>query len=420
MTPQFLFYTILVIVIAGFLFDQWINYLNTTTRSSILPNDLKGFYDEETYARQQEYERVNSRYSLVSDVLSFVVLLLMLFLGGFAWTDNLIAGYTDSAILQAILFFGLLAFASDLLTIPLDVYHTFVIEERFGFNKTTAATFVLDKLKGWLLGAVIGGGILALIVFIYEKSGSWFWILAWVSISVFTLFISYFYTTLLVPVFNKLTPLPAGELRDSIQAAADRAGFNLKDISIMDGSKRSSRGNAYFSGFGRKKSIVLFDTLVNEHTVSELTAVLAHEIGHYNKKHVLKGLIAGIIQTGVVLFVLSLLLKSPMPSFALGAKIPSFHMSVIAFGILYSPFSTILGIIFNAISRKHEFEADSFATGLSEPGALQEALIKLSVRNLSNLTPHPWYVFIHYSHPTLLQRLAAMKTVASDNDSVKK
>ncbi len=408
MTPQLLFNILIVITIAGFVFDQWISFLNTTTRSNKLPEALKGFYDEETYSKQQDYESVNYRFGLISDGFSFVVILLMLFLGGFAWVNTFVTAFTDSAILQAIMFFGLLVFASDLLSTPLDVYHTFVIEERFGFNKTTPATYVLDKLKGWLLGAVIGGGILSLIIFIYEKSGSWFWVLAWISISIFTLFISYFYTTLLVPVFNKLTPLPAGELRDSIEKVATLAGFSLKDISIMDGSKRSSRGNAYFSGFGRKKSIVLYDTLVNEHSVDELTAVLAHEIGHYKKKHVLQGLVTGVMQTGVLLFVLSLLLKSALPSLALGAPVASFHMSVIAFGILYSPVSTILGILFNSVSRKHEYEADRFAVRFSQPGALQEALKRLSVKNLSNLTPHPWYVFIHYSHPTLLQRLEAI------------
>jgi STE24 endopeptidase len=411
MSPQALFNIILIITIVGFVFDQWINYLNTTTRSNVLPDALKGYYDEVTYSKQQDYERTTYRFGLVSDILSFLVILAVLLFGGFAWLDNIVISYTGSAILQAILFFGILAFATDLLSIPLDVYHTFVIEERFGFNNTTPRTFVMDKLKGWLLGAVIGGGILTLVVFIYVKTGSWFWVLAWAFISLFTLFISYFYTTLLVPVFNKLTPLPAGELRDSIEKAATLAGFSLKDISIMDGSKRSSRGNAYFSGFGRKKSIVLFDTLVNEHSVDGLTAVLAHEIGHYKMKHVLKGLVSGILQTGVLFFLLSLLLKSPLPSFSLGASAPSFHMSVVAFGILYSPVSMVLGIFFNVISRKHEYEADRFAIGLSQPGALQEALKKLSVKNLANLTPHPWYVFIHYSHPTLLQRLEALSEV---------
>ena len=408
MTPQVLYYIIITIILAGFGFDQWISYLNTTTRSNVLPDVLKGFYDEETYSRQQDYDRDNYRFGLISDILSLLAILGMLVFGGFAWIDGFVRLYTDSGILMAIFFFGIIAFASDLLSIPIEIYHTFVIEERFGFNKTTPKTFVIDKVKGWLLTAVIGGGILSLIIFIYEKSGSWFWILAWICISVFTLFISYFYTTLLVPIFNKLTPLPAGELRDAIELVAARADFNLKDISIMDGSKRSTRGNAYFSGFGSKKSIVLFDTLVNEHSVDELAAVLAHEIGHYKKKHVLKGLISGILQTGVLLFLLSLLLKSSLPALALGASTASFHISLIAFGILYSPVSMVLGIFFNSISRKHEYEADRFAVSLSQPGALQKALKQLSVKNLSNLTPHPWYVFIHYSHPALLQRLAAI------------
>jgi len=408
MTPKILFNIILIITIVGFAFDQWINYLNTTTLSNVLPDTLKGFYDEETYRKQQDYAKVNYKFSLLSDILSFLVIIAMLLLGGFAWIDGIVKSVTASGILQAILFFGILGLASDLLGLPLDIYHTFVIEEKFGFNKTTPKTFLIDKLKGWLLAAVVGGGILSLIIFIYEKSGSWFWVLAWICISVFTLFISYFYTTLLVPIFNKLTPLPAGELRDAIEQVASSADFSLKDISIMDGSKRSTRGNAYFSGFGRKKSIVLFDTLVNEHSVDELAAVLAHEIGHYKKKHVLKGLISGILQTGVLLFVLSLLLKSPLPALSLGASVQSFYMSVIAFGILYSPVSLILGIMFNSISRKHEYEADRFAISLSKKGALQQALKRLSIKNLSNLTPHPWYVFIHYSHPALLQRLAAI------------
>lgn len=411
MTSQTLFYIIIAIIIVGFAFDQWINYLNTTRRSNVLPEALQGFYDESTYSLQQDYERDNYRFGLVSDMLSFVAILAMLLLGGFACIDGWLRNYTDSAILLALLFFGIIAFASDLLSIPLEVYHTFVIEERYGFNKTTPKTFVMDKLKGWLLATVIGGGILSLIIFIYEKSGSWFWILAWISISVFTLFVSYFYTSLLVPIFNKLTPLPAGELRDAIELVAAKADFSLKDISLMDGSKRSTHGNAYFSGFGRKKSIVLFDTLVNEHSVDELAAVLAHEIGHYKKKHVLKGLISGILQTGILLFVLSLFLKSALPAFALGASVASFHMSVVAFGILYSPVSMVLGILFNSISRKHEFEADRFAISLSKPGALQHALKRLSIKNLSNLTPHPWYVFIHYSHPTLIQRLEAINRI---------
>jgi len=408
MNSQTIFILILSIVIAGFLFDQWISYLNTTTWSKVLPESLKDFYDKQTYSRQQEYEQVNYKFGLLSDILSFSVIILMLLSGGFAWLDLIVRSYTGSPILQAILFFGILGLAADILSMPLDIYHTFVIEQRFGFNKTTPRTYIFDKLKGWMLAVVIGGGLLALIVFLFEKTGSWFWVLAWAAFSGFTLFISYFYTTLLVPLFNKLTPLPAGELRDAIEKVAVSAGFSLKDISMMDGSKRSSKGNAYFSGFGRKKSIVLFDTLVNDHSVDELVAVLAHEIGHYKKKHVLKGMLIGIAQTGALLFILSLLLQSPLLAKALGASEPSFHIGIITFGILFSPISAVLGIILNLLSRKHEYEADRFASGFSQPGSLQKALKQLSIKNLGNLTPHPWYVFVHYSHPPLLQRIAAL------------
>lgn len=407
-TAQNLFILIIIIVAAGFVFDQWLGYLNNLSRSKSLPDSLADIYDEDTYKRQQEYKQVNYKFGLISEILSFVMVLLMLVFGGFAFLDFHIRSLTASSVLQALMFFGIIAFVSDIVSIPFDVYQTFVMEERFGFNTTTWSTFIFDKVKGWLLGAILGGGILSLIVFIYEKTGSWFWILAWILISGFTLFMSYFYTTLLVPLFNKLTPLPEGELRDAIEKVAARADFDLKDISIMDGSKRSTRGNAYFSGFGKKKSIVLFDTLINEHTVTELAAVLAHEIGHYKKKHVLKGLITGIMQTGAVLFLLSLMLGNPLPALALGAVIPTFHMSVVAFGILYSPVSMAIGILMNTISRKHEYEADRFALDFSEPGALKQALKKLSVKSLSNLTPHPWYVYVHYSHPTLLQRIEAM------------
>lgn len=408
MNSQTIFILILSIVIAGFLFDQWISYLNTTTWSKVLPESLRDFYDEQTYSRQQDYERVNYKFGIFSDILSFMAIIFLLLSGGFAWLDLFVRSYTGSPILQAILFFGILGLAADLLSTPLDVYDTFVIEERFGFNKTTPRTYLLDKLKGWLLAIIIGGGLIALVVFLFEKTGSWFWVLAWAAFSGITLFISYFYTTLLVPLFNKLTPLPTSELREAIEKVAVQAGFSLKDIFIMDGSKRSSKGNAYFSGFGRKKSIVLFDTLVSDHGIDELVAVLAHEIGHYKKKHVLKGLLIGIAQTGVLLFILSLLLQSPLLAKALGASEPSFHIGLVTFGILFSPVSVVLGIALNLLSRKHEYEADRFASVFSQPGSLQKALKKLSIKNLGNLTPHPWYVFVHYSHPPLLQRIAAL------------
>ena len=416
MTAHILLLILISIVVFGFLFDQWLDYLNTTTWNNALPESLKGLYDEETYRKQQDYQKVNRRISLITDCLSFVLILMMLTFGGFAWLDKLVSLYTTSPVWQALLFFGSIALFADLLNTPFDLYDTFVIEERFGFNTTTLKTYIFDKFKGWLLALLVGGGFLAIIVLIYEKAGSWFWILAWLVVTFFTLFVGYFYTTLLVPLFNKLSPLPDGELRNAIEKVALSAEFSLRNIFIMDGSKRSTKGNAYFSGFGRKKSIVIFDTLMNEYTSDELASVLAHEIGHYKKKHVLKGIFISIIQTGVLLFILSLLLKNPLLAGAMGDSVPSFHLGLVAFGLLYTPVSMLLGIGLNWLSRKHEFEADHFAAELTRPDILQLALKKLSVKNLSNLTPHPWYVFVNYSHPSLLQRLEALDTMNTHTD----
>jgi len=310
---------------------------------------------------------------------------------------------------MSLLFFGIIGFIADILGTPFAIYSTFVIEEQFGFNKTTPKIFILDKLKSWLLGIVIGGGLMALVVWIYTISGPWFWLIAWGVITLFTVFMGLFYSNLIVPLFNKQTPLEAGELREAIQDFASRTGFRLKDIYMIDGSKRSTKANAYFTGLGRKKRIVLYDTLVKQHTTEELVAVLAHEIGHNKKKHTLVGMLLSILQTGLMLFILSRFLGNPNLSEALGASMPSFHISLVAFGILYTPLSVVLGLIMNIISRKQEFAADEFAGTNYRSESLQEALIKLSVHNLSNLRPHPAYVFFYYSHPPLLQRLNALK-----------
>jgi STE24 endopeptidase len=296
-------------------------------------------------------------------------------------------------------------FASDILHTPFEVYDTFVIEQKFGFNKTTVKTFILDKLKGWLLGAIIGGGLLAVIILIWQKTQMLFWIYAWLVVSAFSVFMVLFYSNLIVPFFNKQTPLQEGELRDAIQQFAGKVGFKLDNIFVIDGSKRSTKANAYFTGFGAKKRIVLYDTLINEMETDEIVAVLAHEIGHYKKKHVLQGLVISLLQTGVLLFVFSLFVGSPVLSKSLGVENPNFHIGLVAFGILYTPFSFVLDIFMNLLSRKNEYQADAFAAQNFNPGSLASALKKLSVKNLSNLTPHPLYVFFHYSHPTLLQRL---------------
>ncbi len=412
MSAQSIFYIILIIIISDFIFERILDYLNTTRMSELLPEELKGIYDEDKYRKSQQYLKVNKKFGMLTSSLSFVAILAMLLFGGFAWLDETIRQWTDNPIWLAILFFGMLGLASDILSTPFSVYDTFVIEEKFGFNKTTLKTFFLDKIKGWLLGGLIGGGLLALIVWIYESTGEWFWLIAWGALTAFTVFMSMFYSNLIVPLFNKQKPLEEGELRDAIEAFATKVGFKLKNIYVIDGSKRSTKANAYFSGLGPKKRIVLYDTLIEKHTTEELVAVLAHEIGHYKKKHTTSGLIMGIVQSGVMLYILSLFIGNPLLSQALGADIGSFHLGILAFGILYSPISTILGIIMNVISRSNEYAADRFATENYSGINLGEALKKLSVENLSNLRPHPAVVFIHYSHPPLLQRLQAIKHLA--------
>jgi STE24 endopeptidase len=406
---KLIFVIILVIVVLDFILERVLDYLNSTKWSEELPAELKGIYDSDRYRKSQQYLKTNHRFSQITESFNFILVFGMLLLGGFAFLDHYIRQYTVNPILMALLFFGILGLIADVLGTPFSIYATFVIEERFGFNKTTVKTFILDKLKGMLLAVIIGGGLLSLVIWIYGATGQWFWLIAWGVISFFTIFMTLFYSNIIVPLFNKQIPLEPGELRDAIEAFAEKSDFSLRNIYVIDGSKRSTKANAYFTGLGRKKRIVLYDTLIKDHPVEELVAVLAHEIGHYKKKHSLIGTIVSILQTGLMLFILSRFLGSPYLSGALGASEPSFHLSVVAFGILYTPLSVILGLALNAFSRKHEFEADHFAATQYHGSSLIDALIRLSVNNLSNLRPHPVYVFFYYSHPPLLKRLEAIR-----------
>lgn len=408
---EIIFWIIIGIIVLDFLFESFLDYLNSTRMSEKLPEELKGIYDGEKYKKQQSYQKENQRFGLITGTFSFVLIFGMFLFYGFAFVDKIAWSLTSNSILAALIFFGILMFASDILNTPFSVYHTFVIEEKYGFNKTTLKTFVLDKLKGWLLSAIIGGGLLALIIFIYQKTQSMFWIYAWLLVAGFSIFMALFYSELIVPLFNKQTPLEEGDLRNAIQKFADKVGFELKDIFVIDGSKRSTKANAYFTGFGSKKRIVLYDTLMKEMENEEIVSVLAHEIGHYKKKHVIQGLFISLIQTGVIFFIFSLMIGNPDLSKALGVEEPNFHIGLIAFGVLYSPISFILGIFMNILSRKNEYQADGFASVNYNSNALATALKKLSVKNLSNLTPHPAYVFFNYSHPPLLKRLAHLKSV---------
>ena len=350
------------------------------------------------------YKKENYKFGILTSGFSLVLTLGFLFLDGFEWVDNIARGFSDNETIISLIFFGIIMIGSDILTTPFSYYATFVIEEKYGFNKTSKSTFFVDKLKGWLLMLLLGGSILALIVWFYQFAGSDFWWYAWILVAVFSIFLNMFYAKLIVPLFNKQSPLEDGSLRTKIENYAKSVGFKLDNIFIIDGSKRSTKANAYFSGFGTEKRITLFDTLVNDLEEEEIVAVLAHEVGHYKRKHIIFNLVASVLTTGFTLWLLSLFVGNPLLSQALGVEIPSFHIGLIAFGILYSPISEITGLMMNLISRKFEYQADNYAKETYNAKDLISSLKKLSKNSLSNLTPHKTYVFWHYSHPSLLQR----------------
>ncbi len=410
-----LFYIIIAILLIDALWGWFLEELNRKSWSQKVPERLADVYPQEKFEKQKEYRKVNHRFGKISSTFSLIVLLGFLWLHGFAWVDSLVEQITDHWMWRPLLFFGIIGLASTLIGIPFSVYQTFVIEERFGFNKTTPRTFVLDQVKGLLLGAFIGGLLLALIVWFYNWAGEWFWLYAWAGLTFFMLFFSKFYTTLILPLFNKQTPLEEGELRTQIENMSKRAGFTLENVYVMDGSRRSTKANAFFSGFGRNKRIVLFDTLINDLDTEEIVAVLAHEIGHFRKKHIIKGTVLSVLQTGLMLFLLGWFVNQPELSKALGAEEAVFHIGLIGFGILYSPVSGLLGLGMTIFSRRNEYEADAFAAEHADAEALQSALKKISANALSNPTPHPWYVFFNYSHPPLLDRLKTLDTLKKEN-----
>ncbi len=404
MTNTF-FYLIIIFPVAGYITERYLEHLNSGTWSDKLPDQLKGICPDEDYRKSQLYDKDNKKLSFWSSSFNLIVILAMIILGGFAFLDDAARNISQNMIIVALVFFGITGLASDLINIPFSCFDTFVIEKKYGFNTMTIRTYISDHLKSWLIALIVGAPVLGLITWFYYKTGSLFWIYAWILITVFSVFMNFFYSELIVPLFNKQTPLQEGSLRDKIEDFAVKTGFQLNNIFVIDGSRRSTKSNAYFSGFGKKKRIVLFDTLINEMTENEIVAVLAHEIGHYRKKHVLTGIVFSVILTGLMLFLFSLVADNPELSLALGAEEPGFHLGLIVFGILYSPLSLAIGLISNIISRKHEFEADKFVRDNNYGPALSDALKKLSVKNLSNMMPHPLYVFFHYSHPPLLQRL---------------
>ncbi|MBJ7879321.1 M48 family metallopeptidase [Gelidibacter salicanalis] len=405
MTATTLFYIIIAVIILDFIVDKILDALNAKHYNDPIPAELTDVYDQDAYQKSQRYKTTNYKFGLITSTFSLVLTLTFLMLDGFEFVDNIARSYSSNSIVIALIFFGIIMLASDLLTTPFAYYQTFVIEERFGFNKTTTATFILDKLKGLAMMGIVGGGLLALIIWFYEVTGTYFWLYAWALVAVFSIFVNMFYARLIVPLFNKQTPLEAGPLREKISAYANSVGFNLDKIFVIDGSKRSTKANAYFSGFGSEKRVTLYDTLVNDLEDEEIVAVLAHEVGHYKKKHIVFNLIASLLLTGLTLFILSIFISNPLLSNALGVAIPSFHVGLIAFGLLYAPISELTGFVMNHFSRKFEYQADDYAKNTYKAEPLVSSLKKLSKNSLSNLTPHPAYVWVHYSHPTLLERV---------------
>jgi STE24 endopeptidase len=403
------FILIISIITFNFILERILSVLNASRYQSAMPSEVKDVYEPSKYRKSQLYNKVNERFSILTSTFSFALIILILVFHVFGYFDLMARSISSSPVWVALIFFGIIMLASDFLNTPFALYDTFVIEERFGFNKTTLKTFFLDKLKGWIVTAVLGGGITALIILFYILTKEMFWIYAWITVTVVMIFITMFYSTVIVPLFNKQTPLEEGELRTAIKAFCDKVGFKLDNVFVIDGSKRSTKSNAYFTGIGSRKRIVLYDTLIDDLSTEEIVAVLAHEIGHYKKKHSLLNILIGVVQTGITLYVFSLFTVNPMLSWALGAKVHSIHMVILAFGIIYSPISTVVGLALNQLSRAHEYQADRYARKHYGAKHLITALKKLSSNNLSNLTPHPAYVFFHYSHPTLVQRIKALQ-----------
>lgn len=404
------------LMLAFFAADALLDELNRRHFPATVPDGLQDVYSPEKLNNARQYFNVNLRFSRIEEVLSLILTLGLLLSGAFGWLDHWVRQIFHRAEWQSLAFFGILMLAMGLFQLPFAWYHTFRIEEEFGFNRTTLRIFVTDHLKSLLLTVLIGGPLMFVVIHIYQATGKYFWVLVWGVLAFFSIFMTLFYSQLIVPLFNKQTPLPEGELRDAIEKLALQLNFKLKDIYLIDGSKRSTKANAYFTGLGPRKRIVLYDTLVNNYSQDEILSVLAHEIGHYRHRHTTKGLLAGLLQMGLMLFLLSLFITPGSP-WAIplckavggpGVQEVSFHLGLLGFGILYQPVSFVLSLFFNGLSRKYEYQADAFAARLGLGKSLVSALKKLSATHLSNPDPHPWYAAVHYSHPVLLERIRSI------------
>ena len=409
MNPQNILYLFIGLVIFNFIFTTILEYINDKNWKNDIPDELLDFYDSNKYLKAKNYKVARGKISLISSSLSLTITLSLLYFFGFGYLSDYSSFLTDSIPAQSCIFFLIIYLFNFIIGIPFSYYSTFVIEEKFGFNRTNKKTFFLDKIKSFLISTILISvlSFIAVLTIEYFSQGYWIWM--WIGLSVFMIFLNMFYADLIVPIFNKLTPLENGDLRLKIETYSKKVGYSLKNIFIIDGSKRSSKANAFFSGIGPRKTIALFDTLVEKYSDEELVSVLAHEVGHYKKNHIMFSMILTVLQLGLMCYLFELCMSFGQIANALGSSEMNFHIGIIAFGFLYTPVGLITGILMNMLSRKNEFEADNYAKETYEGNSLQLALKKLSVDSLSNLYPHPLYVFVHYSHPPLLKRLANLK-----------
>ena len=396
---------LITIVVAAYIVESLLDYLNQSTARNPLDSKIAHLYDQAEREKSIAYSAEKTNFGFVSSTFSTIVMILALAYGWFAVLDDFLRERFDNEIVISLLFIAALSVISWWLNLPFQLYSIFRIEAKYGFNKTTFSTFVSDALKGSLLALVLGGAMLSAVVWLYQELGSKFWIFAWALVSLFSLLMFMFGTSLILPLFNKLKPVEAGELRTAIEKYCAAQGYSLGRLFVMDGSKRSTKANAFFSGLGKSKTIVLFDTLIAKLSTKEIVAVLAHEIGHYKRRHTLSMFIFSNVQTFATFALLGWLLGYPELSIALGASEQSFHLSALTFFILFTPLSILLGLINNSWSRHNEYDADRFAQQTYEVAPMKSALTKISTDSLANLSPHPLYVAFNYTHPTLLQRL---------------
>jgi STE24 endopeptidase len=405
---------ILGALLGAYAIDLIARLLDVRALGGELPAEFRGWFDPSAYERSQEYSRARTRFRVLESTVRLAALLIFWFTGGFRWVDELVRGLGLSPVPTGLLFIGLLALGSTALGLPFRVYSTFVVEEQFGFNRTTPRTFLLDLAKGFALAIGFGAPLLALILIFFERAGAQAWIYCWIAAAAFSLLAQVIYPTWILPWFNKLQPLPEGELRSAILRYAERVRFPLAGVYVIDGSRRSTRANAFFAGLGRRRRIALFDTLVERHPVPELVAVLAHEVGHYKRGHIPKMLALAVLQFGVLFYLLSVVMVSPALHRAFYVEQPSVAAGLIFFSLLYTPIDLVLSVALNALSRRHEYQADRFAADTTGDGAsLQGALKRLAIENLSNLTPHPLVVALEASHPPVVRRIRALEAVAT-------